>query len=114
MLRNGKHDLLAAMQQGDERQERILGQRTQLRRDVDPVRFQEPFALAEGALANRVEDHIVFLLVPGEIPGRLVDDFVGAQALDQLHVAGVAAPVTVAPRLFNSWTAAEPIAPVAP
>src|SRR5580704_7751098 len=31
MLRNREHDLLAAMQRADERTERILGQRTQLR-----------------------------------------------------------------------------------
>src|SRR5271166_6445544 len=58
--------------------------------DVDSVRFQKPFAVAEGALAHRVEDHVVLLLVPGEIPGRVVDDPVGAQAPDQLHMASVA------------------------
>src|SRR5690349_23577041 len=43
MLRNGEQDLLAAMQRGDERTERVLGERAQLRGDVDSARFQKPF-----------------------------------------------------------------------
>jgi len=90
MLRNGEQGLLAAMQRGNERAERILGQRTQLRGDVDPARFQKPFALAEGALANRVEDRVLSLVVLSEVLRRVVDDSVGAQATDQLHVVGAA------------------------
>jgi hypothetical protein len=63
MLRYGEHDLPAAMEWGDERQERIFGMRTQFGGDVDSARFQEWLALAEGALADCVENHVVCLLV---------------------------------------------------
>ena len=64
--------------------------RTQLRREVDPARFQQSLASAERALADRIEDDVVRLLVLGEVLGRVVDDSVGAQAPDQFHVVGVA------------------------
>jgi len=57
---------------------------------VDPRWFQQPPASAERALADRIEDHVVFLIVGREVSVRVVDDSVGAQAFDQLHVPGVA------------------------
>ena len=65
MLRYGEHDLLAAMEWGDERQERTLGQRTQFGGDIDSARFQEWLALAEGALttASRTTSYVCSSLV---------------------------------------------------
>src|SRR6266511_6298120 len=40
--RNGERDLLATKERRGERQERIQRQRTQVRREVDPARFQQP------------------------------------------------------------------------
>src|SRR5215217_692591 len=39
ILRDGKHDLLATKQRRDEGQDRVLGQRTQVRGEIDPTRF---------------------------------------------------------------------------
>ena len=88
VLGNREQDLLAAEQRCDERQERILGERPELRREVDPVSLQQSPAAPERALADRVEDDVVALLVPCEVVGRVVDDPVGAQTFDQRQVLG--------------------------
>ncbi len=88
--REGEHDLLAAEQRGDERQHRVLGQGAEVGREVDPARLQLSLAAPERALADRIEDHVVGLLVRGEVLGRVVDDPVGTQAPDQRPVLGVA------------------------
>ena len=46
--------------------------------------------MAEGALADRVEDHIVGLVVLGEVLRRVVDDLAGTQPPDQLHMFSTA------------------------
>src|SRR5262249_37711200 len=83
-LRKSEHDLLASQQRRDD----YLCQESQapFPREIDPARFQSAPASAERALADRVEDHVVFLLLVREVPGRVVDDPVRAQALDELHV----------------------------
>jgi len=55
-------------------QNHILSQGARVGRDIDPVRFQQPPASAECALADRIEDHVVFLIVLREVLGRVVDD----------------------------------------
>ena len=92
VFRNREPDLLAAMERSDEGQERILGMRAQLRRDVDSRRFQQRLALAEGALAHRVDDHVVRLVVLGEVLGLVVDHPVGTQAPDQFQRAPCRTP----------------------
>ena len=62
----------------------------QFRREVDPAGSQQSPATAERALPDRVEDHVVCLVVLREVLGRVVDDPVGAQAPHQLHVLRVA------------------------
>jgi hypothetical protein len=83
-LRKGKHNLLATKERSDEHQDQE--QETPLRREIDPARLQQPPASAERALADRIEDHVVFLIVLREVLRRVVDDPGGAQAPDQLHV----------------------------
>src|SRR5215213_9279058 len=114
--RNAKQDLLPANdanQRRNEHQDQILVQRASIRRQVDSARLQQSPAAEERALADRIQDHVVALLILGEILGREVDNPVGAQALTSSRCSVPQTAVTWAPRLFNSCTAAEPMAPVA-
>jgi hypothetical protein len=57
----------------------FLRKGTQLRRELDTAHFQQSLAGAERALADRTEDYVVGVLVPGEVLCWVVDDSVGAQ-----------------------------------
>jgi len=61
-----------------------------IRRDVDAALFQQPTAATEGALAHRIENEVVPLVILREVRRLVVDDSVGSQALDQGHVRGSA------------------------
>src|SRR6516164_6828015 len=84
----GEHDLLATQQRGGERQDQVLARGAEPGGGVDPARFQQAPAPAEGALADRVEDHIVVRAADREVPGRVVDDLVGAQLAGQFELRG--------------------------
>src|ERR687888_647234 len=81
---------IAPGQGRDQQPEQVLRQRARVRREVEPAWFQQPPAADERALADRVQDRVVGLRVPGEVLGLVVDHPFGAQALDQLHVLGAA------------------------
>src|SRR6266568_6170388 len=76
-LWQGKHDLLATKERSDEYQNQE--QQTSLRGEIDPARLQQPPTSAERALADRIEDHVVFLIVLREVLRRVVDDPAGAR-----------------------------------
>src|SRR6266567_263057 len=74
-LWQGKHDLLATKERSDEYQNQE--QQTSLRGEIDPARLQQPPTSAERALADRIEDHVVFLIVLREVLRPVVDDPAG-------------------------------------
>jgi hypothetical protein len=53
-------------------------------------------------------------VVLGEVLAGVVDDPIRAQTQDPSRFSLLQTAVTVTPKFFNSWTAAEPMAPVAP
>ena len=61
---------LAAEKRCEQRKERVLGQRAEVRGRLDPSRFEQSLALPERALADRVQDDVVSLLVQREVVER--------------------------------------------
>ncbi len=61
-------------------------------REVDAVGRERRSALAERALADGVEDHVVAVAHLGEVLARVVDHLVGAERADEVDVVGAAHP----------------------
>lgn len=88
--RDGHHDLLPSQERRKEGQDRVLGERAEIRRDVDPTWLQETFAPPERTLAYRIEDEVIGLWVLREIFRRAIDDPFGTQAEHKVRVLGIA------------------------
>jgi len=69
---------------------------------------------AERALPDRVEHHVIGLLVLGEVLRGAVNDPAGPQLAHQLQVRGIADRAHLHPAAGQQRTAADPMAPVAP
>ncbi len=89
-LREREQDPRAWQQRGDDRQGQVLVAGPWPGGHVDAAGPQQWSALAEGDLADGVEDDVVALLVVGEVAGRVVEDPAGPEAPHEVQVLGSA------------------------
>jgi hypothetical protein len=69
--------------------------------DEGPTGFQRAPAPPKRLLADRVEDDVVGLVVPGEVLLQVVDDLVRSQRADELDVLGVARRRDASPEVLG-------------